>query len=143
MSAPAKKVQQLSRSEMEARRIDAARLFRDGDSPPFVAELLGVSSVTAYRWLRVYRTGEFKLESLAMRITTGRPSRLTPAHVAQLKRLLEKGRDREGKLWTQMSFTNQIQDLCGIRYNPNHVGRLMKRWGWISRYAGRGKFWPF
>ncbi len=119
----------LTRDEMERRRLAAAREFIGGASQAAVARQFGVSRTTASRWQRALSNG---LESLRKRRATGRPSRLRPEQIAELVRMYEAGPRASGiesDRWTTGRLAQAIHQRFGIRYDPDHVGRIMHRLG--------------
>lgn len=119
----------LTRDEMERRRLAAAREFIGGASQAAVARQFGVSRTTASRWQRALSGG---VESLRKRRATGRPSRLNPQQVAELVRMYAAGPREwgiESDRWTTGRLAQAIHARFGIRYDPDHVGRIMHRLG--------------
>jgi len=128
----------LSRDEMESRRLLAAQDLQAGLSQSQVARKFGVSRTTASRWNRALSgTG---VESLRKRRAPGRPSRLTPD---QLKALTETYQDNPRAAgfhtdrWTTLRFADAIFALFGVRYDPDHAGRIMHRLGLRQRRRSR------
>jgi transposase len=55
--------------------------------------------------------------------------RLTAAQQAELPRLLARGAEAFGflgKVWTSKRIATVIADEFGVRYHPDHVGRLLR-----------------
>jgi transposase len=107
----------LPRSEMEHRRLEAAEQFLKGSRPSVIARRYGVSSTTVYRWRRTLQARG--IEGLKRRHTPGRPRRLTPSQLDELRAVLRQER------YTAIRFTRVIQEKYGVSYDPDHVGRLM------------------
>lgn len=119
----------LTRDEMESRRLMAAQDLQIGLSQSKVARKYGVSRTTASRWQRALGRG---VEALRKRRAPGRPSRLSPDQLRGLKELYEAGPQAAGFTiahWTTARFAEAIQSRFGIRYDPDHVGRLLHRLG--------------
>ena len=120
----------LTRDEMESRRLLAAQDLQNGLSQSKVARKYGVSRTTASRWHRALsRTG---VEALRKRRAPGRPSRLNPVQLAAVADLFRGGPRAAGldsDRWTTTRFAAAIQVHFAIRYDPDHVGRIMHRLG--------------
>ncbi len=109
----------LTRAEMEARRLSAARRFTARVRQCAVAREFGVSRTTANRWHKRFLAGD----SLERRKPTGRPPRLTAEQRSQLYAILHSRR------WTQHSFATEISARFGVAYHEDHVGRIMHSLG--------------
>ena len=124
----------LTRDEMESRRLMAAQDLETGLSQSQVARKFGVSRTTASRWHRAM-SGK-GVEALRKRRAPGRPSRLNAeqtAAVAQVYRAGPRLAGFETDRWTTMRFAEAIFARFGIRYDPDHVGRIMHRLGLRER----------
>lgn len=116
----------LSREEMEYRRLQAARELANGSSQSRVARKFGVSRTTTSRWQRALR-GE-GVEALRRRRATGRPSRLTPDQKRDIVNMHAEGARAFGfpdDRWTTARLAAVIEQRFGIRYDQDHVGRIM------------------
>jgi transposase len=115
---------------MERRRLEAAEDLLNGVTQARVARKFGVSRTTASRW---YRTLEGQgMERLRKRKAPGRPSRLTSSQMEQVRELYYAGPrsfGMEADRWTTARLAHAIEMRFGIRYDPDHVGRLMHRLG--------------
>ena len=120
----------LNRDDMETRRLAAAKDLLNGSSQSQVARRYGVSRTTASRWHRsIVVKG---LDGMRKRRATGRPSRLTADQVDSIRRMFHEGalahgfsRDR----WTTGKLAQAIERKFGVRYDQDHVGRLMHKFG--------------
>ena len=124
----------LTRDEMERRRLAAAQDLLGGVTQARVARKFGVSRTTASRWHRTL-TGS-GMECLRKRRATGRPSRLTPQQRAEIVEIFQAGPPAAGLdhgRWTTARLAVAIERRFGIRYDPDHVGRLMHRLGLRKR----------
>jgi transposase len=120
----------LSRDEMERRRLDAARDLMQGLSQSKVARKYGVSRTTASRWHRAL--SQSGAEALRKRRATGRPPRLTPEQFRQIPQLYALGASHFGfpdNRWTTVRLAAVIERTFGVRYDNDHVGRLMSKLG--------------
>ena len=128
----------LNRDEMERRRLEAAQDLLKGVTQARVARKFGVSRTTASRWYRALE-GE-NLECLRKRKAPGRPSRLSTAQRAEITGMFASGPRAfgfESDRWTTVRLAQAIEARFGIRYDPDHVGRLMHRLGLRSKPAPR------
>ncbi len=120
----------LNRDEMERRRLEAAQDLLNGVTQARVARKFGVSRTTASRWNRALE-GQ-GLERLRKRKAPGRPSRLTASQMAGVPEIYALGARAFGfetDRWTTARLAQAIEKRFGIRYDPDHVGRLMHRLG--------------
>src|SRR5215472_17751931 len=126
----------LSRDEMESRRIAAATELLNGASQAQVARRFGVSRTTASRWCRsVSNRG---VEAMRKRRATGRPSRLSADQIQEIRKMYEQGARAWGfasDRWTTGRLAEAIQRGFGIRYDCDHVGRLMHKFGLREKRA--------
>ena len=120
----------LTREEMEGRRLEAARELLNGLSQSKVARKFGVSRTTASRW---YRSLAGKgVDSLKRRKATGRPSRLSSDQLNRLAQIYREPPAAYGyadERWTTARLAAVIETRFGVRYDHDHVGRLMQKLG--------------
>jgi transposase len=128
----------LTRDEMENRRLLAAQDLQRGLSQSQIARKFGVSRTTASRW---YRTLDGAgMEGLRKRRAPGRPSRLNAEQVRVVADIYRAGPRTAGfdsDRWTTARFAAAIQARLGVRYDPDHVGRIMHRLGLRERIPHR------
>lgn len=128
----------LTRDEMESRRLMAAQDLQTGLSQSQIARKFGVSRTTASRWYRAL-SGK-GVEALRKRRAPGRPCRLTSTQLAEITALYKAGPRASGfetDRWTTLRFSEVIDRNFGIRYDPDHVGRIMHRLGLRERTRTR------
>ena len=128
----------LTRDEMENRRLQAAQDLQRGLSQSQVARKFGVSRTTASRWCRALHGNG--VEGLRKRRAPGRPSRLKPDQlqvVAQVYQAGPRAAGFETDTWTTARFAEAIFARFGVRYDPDHVGRIMHRLGLRERMRVR------
>jgi transposase len=120
----------LTRDEMESRRLLAAQDLQNGLTQSQIARKFGVSRTTASRWHgALHRKG---VESLHKRRATGRPSRLNLEQQQGVALIFRAGARAAGfadDRWTTARFASAIDKRYGIRYDPDHVGRIMHQLG--------------
>jgi transposase len=123
---------------IEARRRRALALLEDGLSLNAVARLLRCAASSVMRWRdRVRRHGQ---RGLRVRVSPGRPPKLTGAQRRQLVRWLLQGPLAHGyrtDLWTTARIAELIRRRLGVSYHPDHVGRLLHALGWSSQKPER------
>src|SRR5438477_6044256 len=120
----------LNRDDMERRRLEAAQDLLNGITQSEVARKFGVSRTTASRWQRALRGSG--VDSLRKRRAPGRPSRLSLEQLSGLASLMAEGAMQYGfpdSRWTTARLAVAIEARYGVRYDPDHVGRLMHRMG--------------
>ena len=128
----------LTRDEMEGRRLLAAQELQRGLTQSQVARRFGVSRTTASRWFRALNGKG--VEGLRKRRAPGRPSRLTKDQLAQLAELYQAGPRAAGfgsDRWTTVRFAEAIYARFQVRYDPDHVGRIILRLGLRGRIHNR------
>jgi transposase len=109
----------------------AVSLFRSGLSRAEVARTLGVSRATATRWYRLWRTGGR---------APGRAPRLGARDISRLHVALRAGpraSDLDLEEWNAAAVALVIERICGVRYHRRHIGRLLRRIGWVLPPIGR------
>jgi transposase len=115
------------RVELEARRLEGARLLQRGVKPPEVARRLKVSRTSVWRWEQALKANGRGALRKAPR--TGRPPQLTGAGKKQLAEALEAGALAQGYatgLWTRACAGKLITKISGKRYPESGVWRLIK-----------------
>jgi transposase len=120
----------LTRDEMESRRLLAAQDLQNGLSQSQIARKFGVSRTSASRWRRAMHVKG--VESLRKRRATGRPSRLNLEQQLGVAELFRAGATAAGfadDRWTTARLATAIQTRYGVRYDPDHVGRIMHQLG--------------
>jgi transposase len=130
----------LNRDEMESRRLMAAQDLQRGLTQSQVARKFGVSRTTASRWHRSLNVKG--VESLRKRRAPGRPSRMTSDQLLVAAEIYQAGPRAAGfetDRWTTMRFAQAIEGRFSIRYDPDHVGRIMHRLGLRERKRTRPK----
>ncbi len=120
----------LNRDDMESRRLAAAKDLLNGASQSQVARRYGVSRTTASRWHRsIVVKG---VDGMRKRRATGRPSRLTSDQVDIIRKMFHEGAAAHGfsrDRWTTGKLAEAIERTFGVRYDQDHVGRLMHKFG--------------
>ena len=126
----------LNRDEMESRRLLAAQDLQTGLSQSQVARKFGVSRTTA-SLMEPHAQRKSRVESLRKRRAPGRPTAAFTAE--QLKTLTDtyhagpRAAGFETDRWTTARFADAIFAHFGVRYDPDHAGRIMHRLGLRER----------
>src|SRR5271157_2882218 len=105
---------------LERRRLEAARLLREGFGQSEVARALGVHRQSVSRWAR--ELGASGLRGLRKAARTGRPAKLSPTQLRELERALKRGPEAcgySGGLWTAIRVRNLIVERTGVRYHED------------------------
>jgi transposase len=124
---------------LEARRMEAARLLRQGLSQSAVAREVGVHRQSVSRWARELEQSGVRGLRKAKR--SGRPAKLTAAQLRDLERALKRGPEALGfdtGLWTASRVRELIEYRTGVRYHEDHVWRILRKLNWTcQRPAGK------
>lgn len=124
---------------LERRRLQAARLLRQGLSQAEVARQVGVHRQSVSRWAK--QLAEGGKASLRKAGRAGRKPRLSAADLRRIERGLKRGPEALGYvtgLWTARRVTRLIEQECGVRYHPGHVWRILRDLGWsVQRPTGQ------
>ena len=123
---------------LEARRMDAARLFARKVSQNEVARQLGVSVAAAHRWFHAWQAQGRRGLKAAGR--AGRKPRLDRAALTTIERALLQGAPAHGfatDLWTLPRVATLIERLTGVRFHPGHVWYLLRALHWSVQRPGR------
>jgi transposase len=120
------------------RRRRALGFLDEGLSLHEVARIIECNASSVMRWRDARRKrGD---EVFAVRFSPGRPPKLSTAQKRKLGKLLLKGAMARGystSLWTTARIANVIEKEFGVRYHPDHVGRLMSWLGWSHQKPER------
>ena len=112
-------------------RLEMVRLSDAGWKVPRIAQHLRVSAIRVRFWLRRFLDEGF--DALADRPFPGRPGRLTPALLDQLRQELDRG----DRTWTTRQVAEWLETEHGVRFSPDHLGVLMRRAGLSCRRTER------
>jgi transposase len=127
-----------SAEELERRRLHGMALMRDGFSLNEIARRIGCHASSVMRWRDAVRRGGRK--ALRPRPTPGRPSRLTRSQKQRLLGYLLQGSLAHGyrtDLWTTARIAELIARKFDVRYQRDHVGRLLHSLGWSCQKPER------
>jgi transposase len=127
-----------SAAQLEARRLRAVDLLRDGKSNTEVARLVGVNLSSVKRWKRAAAQGGNT--ALAAKPNRGRPPRLTPEQKQELAQIVRAGPRAAGfrtNLWTCRRVAHVIRERFGVEYHRDHVGRVLHALGFTQQKPQR------
>jgi len=116
------------RAQLEARRLQGARLLRQGVKPAEVARRLKVSRTSVSRWGQALAVNGRRALRKAPR--TGHPPQLSEAKKKQLLTALKAGALAQGysaDLRTLARKAKLIEELSGVKISESGVWRLVKR----------------
>jgi|SRR5579863_271157 len=128
-------------SQLEQRRMEGARLLRQGVPQAEVARRVGVHRQSVHRW--ALQLDEKGLRGLKQAGRAGRKPQLGQEDLRRIERQLKRGPKAFGyrtELWTAARVGRLIEEECGVHYHPGHVWRLLRRMGWsCQRPSGRAR----
>jgi transposase len=127
-----------SAAVLEDRRRRAIDLLSEGKTPSQVAEIVGVVRQTVQRWKAMVREG-------GKRALKAKPQhvpkcRLSGEQQQELGKIIAAGASASGystDLWTTARIAEVIWQQFKIRYNHDHVGRLLHRLGYSCQKPSR------
>ena len=124
---------------LERRRMEAARLLKQGVSQSEVARRLGVHRQSVIRWARqLAQSGRVGLKQAGR---AGRKPRLSAAQLRQIEQALKRGPEALGYangLWSAGRVGELIEGQTGVRYHEAHVWRILRKLNWsCQRPSGR------
>lgn len=105
-------------------------LLKKGVKPAEVARQVGVTRGAVSQWKKAFKSGG--KAGLAARPRSGRPRKLDLAILETLPGMLLKGAQSHGfenDVWTTQRVAKVIERSFGVRYNSDHVGRLLRQLG--------------
>jgi transposase len=115
----------------EGRRLRAWELKQQGWNQKAIAQALGVTEGAVSQWMK--RAAENGLQGLKRRPPPGSFPRLSEEQRAQLPELLAKGAQHYGflgQVWTQNRVRAVIQQVFGVSYHRDHIGRILTAIRW-------------
>lgn len=116
---------------LEERRMEAARLLKQGLSQSEVARRVEVHRQSVSRWARELE--QFGMRGLRQAKHTGRPAKLSLAQLRTIERALKRGPEAFGfatGLWTASRVRELIEVRTGVRYHEDHVWRILHKLNW-------------
>lgn len=123
---------------MEQRRYVAVALSLDGEPADQVADLLGVSERSVWRWLGAWRAGGEA--GLATRPGWGRPPKLSDTQAAAVLGWLDQSPCEFGfvtERWTAPRVAAVIEGRLGVRMNHRYLNDWLARRGYTPQVPER------
>jgi transposase len=120
---------------LEERRMQAAKLLKQGIREAEVARRTGVHRQSVNRWAR--QLSESGVSGLKKAGRAGRKPFLTAANMRNIRKTLKRGAEAlgyESDFWTTRRVGNLIERECGVRYHANHVGKVLRKLGWSCKW---------
>jgi len=127
-----------SASELEARRLRAAKLLAKGESLSEVARVVGSSLSSVHRWKEVIR--KRGIEGLKAKPHPGRKPWLSRSQKKKLVKILLRGPGAGGyltDLWTSKRVAEVIERTFGVKYNSNYIWFVLRSLGWTCQKPER------
>lgn len=119
-------------AELEVKRMIAGKLLLEGKGVSEVARLVGASTSSVSRWKQTVKKKR-GLEGLKAKPHPGKPCCLAQREKNRLITILKRGPRKAGyatDLWTCQRVAEVIDREFGVRYHPDHVGKLLRRLGY-------------
>ncbi len=121
----------LSHKELTELRKRGVMAVQNGESPEDVARILGVSRVTVYNWLALYRGGGW--DALDARKRGGRKPKLDAKAMKWLYEAITRKTPDQYRfpfvLWTSKLVKELIEEHLGVSLSKASVCRLLKQLG--------------
>ena len=127
-----------SAAQLEERRRLAVRMIEQGMTQAKVAQAVGATRVSVYRWWKAYKEGGEG--GLVAKPHPGRRPKLGERERERLVRLLLEGARKFGydtDLWTLPRVTEVIEMEFGVSYHPSQVWRILRGLGWSCQKPER------
>lgn len=121
----------LKSREYDGLRKRCIELLREGHIPQRVSEMLGCSASWVSKTQKRFELGGEA--ALRTRKPGGNTPRISESDVKVLVTELEKGalaHGFTGEIWNRKRVGAIIFKLFGQKYDPSHIGRILKKAGW-------------
>lgn len=119
---------------LEARRRQAARLFRKGETQAWVARQLKASRQSISRWHQQWKSGG--VQGLRAAGRAGRKPRLSASQLGKVDAALRQGARQHGfsaDLWTLPRVAKLIERITGEKFHPGHVWKILGSLDWSAQ----------
>ena len=119
---------------LEARRTRAAKLLRQGRSQSDVARELEVSRQAVSKWARAL--DDDGARGLRSRGPLGPPREIDRDQLARVLGIVFAWAQKDGivpNAWTAPRVAELIKVCFGVEYDPAHVWKLLRSFGWRKR----------
>ena len=127
-----------SAEQLQARRLQAIGLLKEGHSQVEIAQKLGVSSAAVSQWKKAHAQGG--ADALLAQVHPGPTPKLSAKQCQRLVGYLQQGPRRHGwptDLWTLPRIAELIARKFGVEYDQSGVWRLLRRLGWSCQKPER------
>jgi transposase len=122
----------MPRDWREGRRLRAWDLKQQGRKQRDIAAALGVSGGAVSQWMKRAGAGGGR-EALRARPAPGPRPRLDARQQQEVLAILGRGAEAygfRGEVWTAPRVARVIRQEYRVCYDPGHVSRLLRGWGW-------------
>jgi len=126
------------RVKLERRRMQAAKLLKEGFTEAEVARRIGVHRQSVNRWAKQLNSGGRSALKRAAR--TGRPPQMSAEDLRRIEKGLKRGPEALGygtSLWTSWRVVDLIERECGVKYSTVHAWRVLRSLGWTPQRPAR------
>ncbi len=118
-----------SRTELEAKRMEGAKMLKAGALPSEVAKKLGVTPSAVSHWKRDM-ADKGGVRGVKSKGNPGPPARLTPKLIEACRKALLKGPRANGldtDLWTLESAGKIVARISGEKFSHQRIWLLLRR----------------
>lgn len=129
-----------SKEELEARRKNAVRMLQNGLSPPEVAEIVGVSRQSVYRWKNTHQEEGWDGLNAKENPERGRDPKLPDEKLPELERLLLEGAEAHGfeeQIWTLPRIVRLIEEQFDTTVSIWSARRYLDKLDWSNQRPQR------
>jgi transposase len=123
------------RAAKERRRLEAAKLFKQGLPQADIARRLKVSSAAVSQWHSIWQ--EKGLKGLYSLGKSGPKSKLTDEKLSRIEDILLQGPKHAGygtDIWNLKRIKTVIKKKIGVSYGTTHIWRILTiQLGWSSQ----------
>lgn len=124
--------------QLERRRRRAGHVWQQGSSQTTIAQTVGASRGSGWRWVRTYQAEG--RSGWRARPVPGRSSSLSAGQQTHLAPVLLRGARAAGyrtELWTLKRMAKVIWKEVQVRYHPNALWPLLRGMGWSCQKPER------
>ena len=123
---------------LEQRRLRAISFLDAGMQPGEIAQRVGVDRRSVRRWKADFL--KLGIQAIRAKPLPGRPAKLDSKSKKRLEATLLRGARSAGYLtdiWTCPRIAKVIENVFGVRYHVDHIGRLLRSLGWSPQKPRR------
>jgi transposase len=129
-----------SKEQLEARRKNAVRMLQNGLNPSEVAEIVGVSRQSVYRWKNTYEEEGWEGLDAKENPNRGCDPKLPDEKLPELEELLLEGAEAhgfEGQLWTLPRVVRLIDEQFDSTVSIWSARRYLEKLNWSNQRPQR------